>query len=700
VPSVFIRVWEGHDIKAIRPLHSPVERYVLFVELTYFCTLQKKSTTIMSKTLLKAAAFCALILGSSTAWAQDKDPVLLTVDGQNISLSEFEAVYRKNNRETNVDPQDVKEYLDLYINFRLKVREAEALGLDTLKKFIEELKGYQKQLAKPYLTDKNVSEALVKEAYERMKLDVSASHILLKVGPDALPKDTLAVYNRILDLRKRALKGDFEALAKQYSEDPSAAENAGNLGWFSAMRMVYPFENAAFNTPVGEISMPVRTRFGYHILKVNGKREALGELKVAHIMLKTGKEATAEDVAKAKEKALEVKGLLASGKSTFEELATKYSEDKGSAVKGGELPQFGTGRMVAAFEKAAFALQNVGDVSDPVQTEYGWHIIKLLQRIPVPTFEAAKDDLTAKVSKDSRSQLTRTVVIDRVKKEAGFKEFPAAVDELGKYLDNRLVEGKWNADTARGLNKPVLSIGNRTMTQTDLAQFVGRQQTRRKPEDLRVILNGFYAQFIEESVLSYEESQLEKKYPEYKALLKEYRDGILLFDLTDQKVWSKAVKDTAGLQAFHEGNKDKFMWEKRLDAEIYHVQNDSILKPLLAELQKKFKKGGIDREAIVKAYNANSKLNLRAEGGKYQAADEDVLKNVAWEKGVQGPFKDGQNQVIVVVKEVLAPVAKTLKEARGLVTAEYQTYLEQAWIKELRSKYSYKADESLLSRIK
>lgn len=673
---------------------------MLFVELTYFCTLQKKSTTIMSKTLLKAAAFCALILGSSTAWAQDKDPVLLTVDGQNISLSEFEAVYRKNNRETTVDPQDVKEYLDLYINFRLKVREAEALGLDTLKKFIEELKGYQKQLAKPYLTDKNVSEALVKEAYERMKLDVSASHILLKVGPDALPKDTLAVYNRILDLRKRALKGDFEALAKQYSEDPSAAENAGNLGWFSAMRMVYPFENAAFNTPVGEISMPVRTRFGYHILKVNGKREALGELKAAHIMLKTGKEATAEDVAKAKEKALEVKGLLASGKSTFEELATKYSEDKGSAVKGGELPQFGTGRMVAAFEKAAFALQNVGDVSDPVQTEYGWHIIKLLQRIPVPTFEAAKDDLTAKVSKDSRSQLTRTVVIDRVKKEAGFKEFPAAVDELGKYLDNRLVEGKWNADTARGLNKPVLSIGNRTMTQTDLAQFVGRQQTRRKPEDLRVILNGFYAQFIEESVLSYEESQLEKKYPEYKALLKEYRDGILLFDLTDQKVWSKAVKDTAGLQAFHEGNKDKFMWEKRLDAEIYHVQNDSILKPLLAELQKKFKKGGIDREAIVKAYNANSKLNLRAEGGKYQAADEDVLKNVAWEKGVQGPFKDGQNQVIVVVKEVLAPVAKTLKEARGLVTAEYQTYLEQAWIKELRSKYSYKADESLLSRIK
>jgi len=649
---------------------------------------------------LTVVSICSILFGATASFAQEKDPVLLTVDGQNVSLSEFEAVYRKNNREATVDPADLKEYLELYINFRLKVREAEALGLDTLKKFIEELKGYQKQLAKPYLTDKNVSEALIKEAYERMKQDVSASHILLKVGPDALPKDTLAVYNRIVELRNAALKGDFEALARKNSEDPSAAENGGNLGWFSAMRMVYPFETAAFTTPVGQISLPVRTRFGYHILKINGKRDALGELKVAHIMLKTGKEATAEDVAKAKEKALEVKGILAKGLSTFEELATKYSEDKGSSIKGGELPQFGSGRMVAAFEKAAFALKEIGDVSEPIETEYGWHIIKLLQRIPVPTFEATKDDLTAKVSKDSRSQLTRTVVIDRVKKEAGFKEFTAPVDELAMFLDARVLEGKWNADTAKALAKTVMTLGNKSYTQFDLAQFVGKQQTRRKPEDLRVLLNGFYAQFVEESVLAYEESQLEKKYPEYKALLKEYRDGILLFDLTDQKVWSKAVKDTVGLQAFYEKSKDKFMWEKRLDAEIYHVQKDSILQPLLDELKKKFKKGEVDNEAIVKAYNVNSKLNLRAEAGKYQMEDEEVLKNVAWEKGVQGPFKVGENQVIVVVKEVLAPTTKTLKEARGLVTAEYQQYLEQEWIKELRSKYKYKADDTLLSKIK
>ncbi len=653
----------------------------------------------MSKQFLLRMAVCALVLSGQKAMAQGNDPVLLTVDGQDIRMSEFEAVYRKNNRENQITPEDAKEYLDLYINFRLKVREAEEMGLDTLKKFKEEFKGYQKQLAKPYLTDKNVSEALVKEAYERMTKDVNASHILLKVGPDALPKDTLAVYNRIIDIRNQALKGDFSALARKYSEDPSAADNGGNLGWFSALRMVYPFESGAYNTPVGEISMPVRTRFGYHIMKVHEKRDAKGDIRAAHIMIKTGKEASKEDVEKARAKALEVKGLLDSGKNTFEELASKYSEDKGSATKGGELPQFGTGRMVAAFEKAAFALKNVGDISEPVETEYGWHIIKLLERIPVPAFENVKDELTAKVGKDSRSQLTRTVVIDRVKNEAGFREFPAAVDELSKYLDERLIEGKWNADTARYLGKPVINIGKKPFTQYDLAKFIGRQQTRRKPEDLRVLLNGYYNQFIEESVLAYEEDRLEEKYPEYKALLREYRDGILLFDLTDQKVWSKAVKDTSGLQAFHEQNKSNFMWERRLSADLYHVQKDSILQPLLAELKKNLKKG-IDREAITKKYNANSGLNLRVESGKYQEGDEEVLKNVPWEKGIHGPIANGGNQVIVVVNDVLAPAPKTLKEARGLVTAEYQQHLEQEWIKSLRAKYTVKANPDLLNSIK
>ena len=649
--------------------------------------------------ILNITLLFALLVGSVDLFAQKKDPVLLTVDGQDITLSEFEAVYKKNNRDEMVDQEDLKEYLELYINFRLKVREAEAMGLDTAKKFIQELKGYQKQLAKPYLTDKSVTEKLVKEAYERSLKDINASHILLKIGPDALPKDTLKAYNKLMDIRKMALKGDFAELAKKYSEDPSAKENGGDLGWFSALRMVYPFETAAFTTPVGEISMPVRTRFGYHILKVNGQRDALGEINAAHIMIKTDEGASEEKLEEAKKKIFEVKELLDKGES-FEDLARKYSQDRGSSNKGGVLPRFGTGRMVAPFEKAAFDLKEDGKYSEPFLTQYGWHIVKRLERFPVPSFEESEQTLSSKVAKDSRSQMSQTVVLNRIKKDYNFKENRKALDAIGALLDSTLIEGKWNADAAKGLNETIFSIGDKKYTQADFADYIASRQTRRRDEDLLIIMNGMYSKYVDESLLAYEESKLDEKYPEYKALLKEYRDGILLFDLTDQKVWSKAVKDTAGLKAYHENHKTDFMWEKRLDAELYYVQNDSILEPLEKALKKKMKKGSPSTEELIKEFNANSALNLQVESDKYEKNDEELLENIAWEKGLQGPLKSGDNQVFVLVKDVLEPTPKSLKEARGLVTAAYQNYLEQQWIEELRNKYEYTANAELLKKIK
>ena len=653
----------------------------------------------MKNTILKTALVFSVLLFGADLFAQEKDPVLLTVDGQNITLSEFEAVYKKNNRDDVVDQKDLEEYLELYINFRLKVREAEELGLDTVKKFIEELKGYQKQLAKPYLTDKEVTQKLIKEAYDRSLKDVSASHILLKIGPDALPKDTLKVYNKIMDIRKQAEKGDFAALAKKYSEDPSAKENGGDLGWFSVLRMVYPFETAAYTTPKGEISMPVRTRFGYHIIKAKGSRDAQGEISAAHIMIKAGKDATDEDRAKAKEKIMEVKALLDKG-GNFEDLAKKYSEDKGSSSKGGVLPKFGTGRMVPAFEEAAFALKEDGAYSEPILTDYGWHIVKRLERFPVPAFDQTEKELSAKVAKDSRSQMSKQSVLNRIKKEYKFTETRKALDAVAATLDSTIIEGKWQADAAKELKATVFTLGKKNYTQADFAEYIASHQARRRPDDLTVIMNGLYSQFVDESLLAYEEERLASKYPEYKALLKEYRDGILLFDLTDDKVWSKAVKDTSGLTAFHDQNKDKFMWDKRLDAEIYYCQKDSIVKPLKSVLDKKLKKKKPGREELLKQFNANSQLNLRIEQGLYEANDEEVLENVTWEKGVYGPFKDGQNQVLVLVNEVLNPTPKTLKEARGLVTAEYQNFLEKEWIAELRSKYKFTANRELLKQIK
>ena len=649
--------------------------------------------------ILKTTLLIALLIGSVDLFAQKKDPVLLTVDGQNITLSEFEAVYKKNNRDEVVDQADLKEYLELYINFRLKVREAEELGMDTVKKFIEELKGYQKQLAKPYLTDKEVTEKLIKEAYERSMKDIRASHILLKIGPDALPKDTLEVYNRIMDIRKQAEKGDFAALAKRFSEDPSAKDNGGDLGWFSALRMVYPFESAAYNTAAGKISMPVRTRFGYHIVKVKEQRDAQGEMSAAHIMIKSAKDASEEDRQAAKKKIDEVKDLLDKGEN-FEDLARKYSEDRGSANKGGVLPRFGAGRMVPEFEAAAYGLKADGDISEPVLTDYGWHIVKRIERFPVASFEESEETLKAKVAKDSRSQMSQTVVLNRIKKEYGFTENRKALDAVGALLDTTLIEGKWDAAKAKSLNEAVFAIGKKKYTQADFAEYIGTHQTRRRKEEPLVIMNGMYNKYVNESLLAFEESKLPTKYPEYKALLKEYRDGILLFDLTDQKVWSKAVKDTAGLKAFHEKHKNDFMWGERLDAEIYYCQKDSILESLKKELTKKAKKGTPTKEELLTQFNANSALNLRVEADKYEKDEEEILKTVAWEKGLQGPFKDGDNQVFVLVNDVLKPAPRTLKEARGLVTAEYQNHLEKEWIKELRGKYKFTANEDLLKLIK
>jgi peptidyl-prolyl cis-trans isomerase SurA len=246
----------------------------------------------------------------------------------------------------------------------------------------------------------------------------------------------------------------------------------------------------------------------------------------------------------------------------------------------------------------------------------------------------------------------------------------------------------------------VFSIGTQNYTQRDLADYMGRSQVRRTKDTLAVVLNGFYSQYVKESLLNYEEARLEQKYPEYRALLKEYRDGILLFDLTDQKVWTKAVKDTVGLEKYYNGNKQQFMWKDRADAEIYHCMKDSIVAPLKPILEKKLKKGEPSREDIIKQFNTDSQLNLRAEGKKYEKDEEDMLSKAQWAKGLYGPIEDSNNKVYILIKEILPPQPKTLKEAKGLVTAEYQTYLEREWIKELRGKYKVEAHPEHLDLVK
>jgi len=630
-------------------------------------------------------------------FAEDaKDPVILTIAGENIPKSEFERVFKKNNnKDTDFSSQAVKEYLQLYINYKLKVKEALESGMDTVQAFQDELGGYRKQLAQPYLVDKEVTENLLKEAYNRMKTDLRASHILIKCDPNALPKDSLEAYNKAVKIRGEIMRGgDFNSIARKSSEDPSAKDNAGDLGYFSAMQMVYPFESAAFAMKAGDVSQPVRTRFGYHVIKVTESRPAQGEVRVGHIMVKIAAGANAEDSAKAHQKINEIYSKVKAGER-FDDLARQYSDDPSSAKAGGALPMFGTGRMVPEFERAAFGLKELNDYTEPVRTTYGWHIIRLLEKKPLGTYEELQSDIKQKIGKDSRSDLSRTSMISKIKAKYGFKEMPKAKAELLARVDSSLIEGKWTNEKVSGLKNNLFTLGNKSYSQPDFSEYMSNHQSKRPSGgSASAIADALYTEYVSESCLAYEESKLDSLYPDFRNLMQEYRDGILLFELTDKKVWSKAVKDTVGLKDFYETNKLNYMWQDRVEATIYTCANANIS----AETHKLMKKIE-DSDTLMARMNKTSQLNLQVKYKKFLKGEEEIIDQIEWKKGMTKDIQK-ENQVIFVNVQSLIPAQpKTLEEAKGLVTADYQNSLEKAWISSLQAKYPVKVYDDVVESV-
>jgi peptidyl-prolyl cis-trans isomerase SurA len=652
----------------------------------------------MNKRVVSGAFTLAALFISAVSTAQNNDATLMTIGNTKVSVGEFLNVYHKNNtKETTQDAKSLADYVDLFVNFKLKVKEAEEMGLDTAKAFKDELAGYRKQLAQPYLTDKEVGDKLLKETYERLQEDIHASHILVKVNEGALPKDTLEAYNRIMKIRARIMKGeDFNKVAKEkgVSDDPSAKDNGGDLGYFTALQMVYPFETAAYKTKVGEVSMPVRSRYGYHIIKVTDRRKAQGEVMVAHIMVKTPPNMSKEDSTNAATKINEIYSKLKAG-SKFEELANQFSDDKASAKKGGELPWFGTGKMPIEFEKASFALANKGDYTEPMRTKYGWHIIKLIDKRGLASFDDMKNELKGKVGKDSRSQVGRASLIAKVKKDYMFKENLKLRDEFYKVVDTTLLDGKWEVSKAKALTKPMFNFRDKIYTQTDFANYIAAHQSKRPSTDVKEVVNQFYTQFVNESAVAYEESQLDAKYPEFKALMQEYRDGILLFELTDQKVWSKAVKDTVGAKEYYEKNKTNYMWDERADASVYTCADDKIAKQVRALMKKKKTEKEITAEV-----NKTSQLNLQVESRVFNKGENEYVDR-NWTPGTSIDFISKENKhVIVVTNKLLKPEPKSYQDSKGMVTADYQTWLEKEWITALKGKYPVNIDQAVLGTIK
>lgn len=657
----------------------------------------------------KILSLVFVLVASLSLTAQvNNDEVLMTIAGKPVHVSEFLNIYQKNNvKGETIDKKSLNEYLELFINFKLKVKQAEELGLDTVSSFRNELNGYRDQLAKPYFSDEATLNRLIQEAYERERTDLRASHIFFRLKPDASPADTLLAYKNAMSAREKLLKGaSFESVAVEFSEDPSARDreatqqqpfqkgNKGDLGFFAVFDMVYPFENGASNTEGDKVSMPVRTEYGYHLIKVTARRPALGKVTVAHIFLAIPKNATAEDSARIKKRIDSVYTKLTAGTS-FEDLVKIYSDDKGSAAKGGVLPAFGVNRMVPEFVEAIYTLNNAGDYTKPILTNYGWHVVKLIDRKTQKPFDEEKAELKQRIMKDNRGDQTRKVVVEKIRIESGVTENQQAVKAFYGVVTDSIFYGKWKVSEADNLTGMIFKIGTMTFRQKDFAEFLASTQRKQDKQDINVYVDKMYSEFLVDCLLKRENSQLEQKYPEFKALMGEYRDGILLFDLTDQKVWSKAVKDTVGLAAFYKKNKTNYRWDTRLDATIYTVKD-----PKAVQKVKNFVKSGLSDKDLLKEINSDSLQVLAIESGNFSRTDNKLIDSIAWAPGFSADIINNGTTVFVNVRKVLKPEPKELNEARGLITADYQNYLEKDWIASLKAKYPVEVNKDVLAKIK
>ncbi|MCD7973369.1 MAG: peptidylprolyl isomerase [Candidatus Azobacteroides sp.] len=650
----------------------------------------------------KIASFLFLCVSMGLS-AQASDPVLMRINGVDIKKSEFEYIYNKNNTAETVEQKDLDEYLELFKNFKLKVFEAKAQGLDTLPSFKNELNGYRRQLSQPYLEDKDAEEFFIREAYDRMKENVSVSHILVRLPFNYTVADTLDAYNRIMEIRERVAPSnkrkkaeDFNMVAKEVSEDPSAETNSGLLGYISAFSTVYPFENAAYSTPVGTISMPVRSSYGYHIIKVEDRRPDPGQVLASHIMISYPREADEETMEKARLKADSVYQLIKGGMD-FSEAAKEYSEDRGTAQNGGELPWFGVGRMIKEFENVAFSL-NKGDVSEPFQTAFGYHIMQVKDKKDLAPYEEQQKEIRSMIMRSDRNAEIKNTTANRLKKEYNYTPDNAALQEvIALAMKGEAVDSAFIAD-GKQLNKVLFTLNNEPYTQAQFVEYVEKNPNSPKatPSDA---LTDKYEQYVNASVFSYQDQNLENQYKDFANLMNEYHDGILLFEVSNKEVWDKASKDTEGLTNYFNQHKDEYKWDKpRYKGFVISCADAKTRK----DAEKLVKKTASD--SIIKVlnttFNTPEKSNIKVERVLVTEGENKAVDCFGFKTLNKKEYESPENYPeVFVTGKILKDGPETYQDVRGLVTSDYQNYLEEEWLKYLRDKYTVEVNEDVLRSV-
>ena len=666
---------------------------------------------IRKKTLKTWLVALSLAMMPSLLSAQSyTKKTLITIGDKEVSVKEFMDTYEKNNVNTEViDKKNVDEYLDLFVDFKLKVAEAENLKMDTSAAFIKELDNYRQQLAKPYFSNDDITDELVKEAYERMQYDINAAHILIKCDVNAVPSDTMAAYKKAMSIRERTLKGEaFGDLAAELSEDPSARDyeeipgvrkaykgNRGELGYFTVFDMVYPFESGVYNTEVGGISMPVRSSFGYHIIKLNSKTPASGLIRAAHIFLAVDPKDPDKNDSLVKIKAQNIYNEVINDDKNWTDYVRRYSDDKGTINNNGVLSPFRVNQIVPEFISVVKSLEP-NQISEPVKTDFGYHIIKLVGSTTPGTFEQEEGKIRERVERDMRGQLSEEIAMRRIMKDNNFKENAKVKDAFIATIDSTIIEGQYKADENINTKSVLFSTKDQSWTVQDFVEFIYKNQKRQGFLTPGAYAYQLYDRYLQQEVFAYEDSKLEDKYPDFKALVQEYHDGILLFSLMENEVWNKAVEDTLGLQDYYERNKESYMWNDRVRAVVVTCQrkdNVEEIKNLLVE--------GIEIDSL-RTYVKENKSQASVRLSFYQKGDNVNVDATQWQDGAIAVYPsavDNTTQIVKIV-EVRQPEPKTFKEARGLVTSGYQAELEKQWLEQLREKYSVTVDEKLLNKVK
>jgi peptidyl-prolyl cis-trans isomerase SurA len=662
--------------------------------------------------MMKSNQFKLLLLAlifscspKSTVKTVDQEPdiksPLITIGNEEIFAEEFLYMLSKNRNLDDpgekLSAEEFEENFMLFVNYKLKVKEAENLGLDKTEEFFQEYEVFKEDLTQPFLIKNSLQEGELMKAYSRMKEVIKASHILLQFPPNASQADTISVLRMAQKLKNDAENGaDFNELAFEHSDDPSARDNKGSLGYFTSLQMVSPFEDAAFGLEVGQISDPVLTNFGYHIIRLEDRKPNPGEIRVSHILVRTqGNDPVSEE--RALRKIGEIYSELQKPESTWEEICQLYSEDPGTKNSGGSLPFIGLGAVIPEFERVAFSLSEEGEISPPVKTPYGFHIIRLEEKKPLDSYEEMEQMIKSRILRDTRSSLIQSQVVAIQKSRYGFEENERLVANLEEIFALNQRKDAPNVILEKSLSDSVLfRIHDHPNTVADLLAFMNSDKQVVRPNPQNYFTN-WYDKFVEVKLLEAEIQDLSANNEEYRLLIQEYRDGILLFSLMNDQVWQKAIEDSLGQIKFYEENKDRYQWKTRVKAIVLTMGKEESIPSVRRFLaDKKYMPNLADR--LENTFLLDNPLAFTLSDGVFETETHPVLSRADLNKTFQ-EIKMDNKTYFVVVGEKLGPGPKKFEETRGKVIQDYQEYLDKNLIASLKENYIIRVNEDERQKI-